>query len=132
MRIRFSIRRRAKRIERRSHARTPVDARIRWYGSEVSLLASQEVQVCDVSEGGIKLKMPVSMQIGAPVQIRLKNATAWAEVRFCRPLGPSEFEIGFQVRELRTRPPEEIRVPEKEDKVESESGEVAAFEWVGA
>jgi PilZ domain-containing protein len=58
-----------------------------------------EVQVLDVSQDGLQLRVPAHLQPGSIVQIDLKNTVALAEVRYCVPSEPG-FHAGVQLQDV--------------------------------
>jgi hypothetical protein len=60
-----------------------------------------EVRILDVSRGGLKVQVPISLSIGTIVQIPLRKTVAFGEVRYCIPAG-NEFHAGVQVHDSLT------------------------------
>lgn len=54
------------------------------------------IQILDVSKGGMKVGVPNLLRPGASVKIRLKGRIAFGEVRHCREVGEG-YEAGIQL-----------------------------------
>jgi hypothetical protein len=78
-------------VERRAGARFPTEDPARMKVLQPLGAKAAEVQVLDVSQDGLKLRVPANLQPGTIVQIVLKNAVMLAEVRYC-----VQAELGFQ------------------------------------
>jgi hypothetical protein len=52
-----------------------------------------EIRVLDVSRGGLKITVPEFLAPGTIIQIHMKSAIAFAEIRHCAPCG-DEFHAG--------------------------------------
>jgi hypothetical protein len=59
------------------------------------LSPSTEVRVLDISRSGLKITVPEMLTPGTVIQIHMRTAVAFAEVRYC---GPSGEEIHAGVR----------------------------------
>ena len=64
---------------------------------------SSEVEVLDISKGGLKLRVPEMLQPGTIIQVHLKAAIAMAEVRYCIANGHG-FHAGLRFLDLFWRP----------------------------
>jgi hypothetical protein len=62
-----------------------------------------DIYVLEVSKGGMKLRVPEALEPGTVVQIRLKDAFALAEVRYCIKVG-TELHVGVRLQEFLPKP----------------------------
>jgi hypothetical protein len=76
--------------ERRAWARVPTDDAARMKVLQPPGAKAAEVRILDVSQGGLKLRVPANLPPGTIVQIDLKSAVVRAEVRYC-----VRAELGF-------------------------------------
>jgi PilZ domain len=73
--------------------------RIKVLNPMSSTAPSGHAQLVDRSDKGLKVRVPRFITPGAVVQMRLKEAFALGEVRYCLPYGP-EFHVGVRLLEL--------------------------------
>lgn len=76
--------------ERRAWARFPTNDAARMRVVKPLGQKAAEIRVLDVSQGGLKLRVPANLQPGTIIQIELENAAMLAEVRYC-----ARAELGF-------------------------------------
>jgi hypothetical protein len=87
--------------ERRRHARIANKDKSPVTILQPSLPAPFEVQVLDVSEGGLKFRSAEPLDPGALIHLRLQGEDTGAEVRYCVP-SDAGYDIGVKFRtELR-------------------------------
>jgi hypothetical protein len=61
--------------------------------------ATREIRVLDISRSGLKISLPEMLLPGTVIQIRLKAAVAFAEVRYCTPCH-GEFHAGVRFQDV--------------------------------
>jgi hypothetical protein len=69
--------------DRRSWARFPTDDAARMKVLKPLGAKAAEVRILDVSQGGLKLRVPTMLQPGSIVQVDLRSGVLVAEVRYC-------------------------------------------------
>jgi anti-sigma factor RsiW len=69
--------------ERRKHPRIPTDQPARLRVLQPVVLSQENVRILDTSRQGLRLATKRPIDLGALVQIRLKNVVILAEVRHC-------------------------------------------------
>jgi hypothetical protein len=57
------------------------------------------IQILDMSRGGMKLSVPEALEPGTVVQIRSRNTLTFAKVRYCVEAG-AEFHVGVQLQNV--------------------------------
>jgi hypothetical protein len=60
---------------------------------------STQIRVLDISRSGLKISVPEPLAPGTVIQIHMKAAVAFAEVRFCAPQG-EEFHAGVRFQDV--------------------------------
>ena len=81
--------------ERRSEPRYPSEE-----PAVITLLVSGEVfraSTVDVSKSGLRVRATTALGIGEKLRIRFGTVIAFGEVRWCRTVHGSNFDIGIQV-----------------------------------
>jgi hypothetical protein len=58
-----------------------------------------EARILEASKSGMKIEIGVPIAPAARIQVLLKDISAFAEVRYCRPIGET-FQIGVRVVDL--------------------------------
>lgn len=84
---------------RRIEARFSTDERAKMRVLRPLGPPGSEVRVLDISRGGLKLLVQEILQPGMLVQVRLKNAIALAEVRYCVP-AHSGYYAGVKLQDV--------------------------------
>jgi hypothetical protein len=87
-------------VERRKHPRHDVDsaARVKVIDPIMSTGPAAVARVLNRSAGGLKVKVPGSVFVGALVQILMPGEILLGEVRYCLANG-ADFDIGVRVVE---------------------------------
>jgi hypothetical protein len=81
--------------DKRRQARTATDIPVSTERLSSGPPEDSGIRVLDVSQGGLKLRVPKPIQPGELVQINLKHGLAMCEVRYCTPAGDA-FHVGVQ------------------------------------
>jgi predicted anti-sigma-YlaC factor YlaD len=91
-------------LERRCEVRLPTNdaASVRSLRPETG--PRHEARILDVSKSGMRIELSVQVDPGVEIQVQLKDAIAFAEVRYCRPVG-DKFHAGVKVIEVVTFKP---------------------------
>ena len=84
---------------RRREVRFPVNEECSLHVLNPFSDTRRKVRLLDVSKGGLKLRLPQSLDPGAQVQVGLRDALVLGSVRYCRSAGP-DFEIGIQIDDV--------------------------------
>jgi hypothetical protein len=84
--------------ERRQDARVPTDEPARMKVLQ-PLGPNTEIRVLDVSRSGLKIEVPEFLAPGTVIQIHMKAAIAFAEVRFCTVRGDA-FQAGVRFQDV--------------------------------
>jgi predicted naringenin-chalcone synthase len=88
----------ASRLERRSELRTIVNEPAILQSLSPLLLESFDVQVVDVSKGGISVQLSRHLPAQSEVKIRRGAAILFGEVRYCVP-ARGGFRAGIKIKE---------------------------------
>ena len=91
------------REERRSSVRSPTDDPASLHVLNPLSSAHSKVRVVEVSQEGLKLRVPELLHPGTMVQVRFRDRIVLGEVRYCLPAG-AEFYIGVQIRDVFPNP----------------------------
>jgi c-di-GMP-binding flagellar brake protein YcgR len=58
--------------DRRQHERVPVDLRVTWVSGEGSTVRGAVGRACDISQGGISVFLPKTLQLGELSELQFK------------------------------------------------------------
>ncbi|HEY4364119.1 MAG TPA: PilZ domain-containing protein [Bryobacteraceae bacterium] len=84
--------------ERRQEARFATDEPARMKVLQ-PIGPSAQIRVLDISRGGLKITVPELLPPGTVLQIHMKSAIAFAEVRYCTMHG-AEFHAGVRFQDV--------------------------------
>jgi c-di-GMP-binding flagellar brake protein YcgR len=73
--------------DRRQHERVPVDLRVTWVSGEGTTVRGAVGRACDLSQGGISVFLPKSLQLGE-----------LSELQFKLPISPEPFRVRVVLR----------------------------------
>jgi hypothetical protein len=85
-------------VERRQDVRIATDEPARMKVLQ-PLGPSAEIRVLDVSRSGLKISVPEMLEPGTVIQIHMKNAIAFAEVRYSFQCG-DDFHAGVRFQDV--------------------------------
>lgn len=73
------------------------------FASVTPLMGTAEslaARVLDISAQGMKLNLPCSLPVGAPIKIDLRSDMVLGEVRYCIPADDGSSEIGIEIDQI--------------------------------
>ena len=70
------------------------------------------VAVVDISKNGFQIELARPVNIGAQVELRLRNSLVYAEIRNCRQLGPAKYRAGAKSQKVLDSPLTDRHIPD--------------------